>query len=317
MKLEHYTECSKICRLVYNDIKEMCANAPNQSTRDICQFGYTRINEECAKVFKKVAVKGVAFPTSISLNNCVGYFAGDTEMKTGDVVKVELGVFIGNSIVIYGDTFVSGQQGSKFDGLLDDLEKYIINDTKHGITNDDIKTTIESKCLENNVFPVENTISYQHSLEAIRGLESKYMILNYQKYFDDDDGLVGEPNLCFEFEENEVYTINLAIVENIENTDDFKYIEKHDPHIYRFNDYFYNLKLKSSREFFSKCKQAHGKHAFVIEPYKTNVKDRIGIKECLDSGILEPYDVLYVKPELPVYHRKFTIIVGKETSKKF
>lgn len=62
---------------------------------DICEFGDNQINEETSKVFKKEKEikKGIAFPTCISVNNCVCHFSplkSDpiVTLKDGDLVKV-------------------------------------------------------------------------------------------------------------------------------------------------------------------------------------------------------------------------------------
>lgn len=65
------------------------------SVREICELGDKLIIEETAKVFKKEKdmKKGVAFPTCISVNNCICHFSPipsepDLVLCTGDVVKV-------------------------------------------------------------------------------------------------------------------------------------------------------------------------------------------------------------------------------------
>lgn len=61
---------------------------------EICDFGDTVIVHQCASVFKsKKMDKGIAFPTCISVNECVGHFSplkeeGGEPLKKGDVVKM-------------------------------------------------------------------------------------------------------------------------------------------------------------------------------------------------------------------------------------
>jgi methionine aminopeptidase len=62
---------------------------------DLCQLGDSLIIEETAKVFKreKEMKKGIAFPTCVSVNNCVCHFSPLKSdpvvlLKNGDVVKV-------------------------------------------------------------------------------------------------------------------------------------------------------------------------------------------------------------------------------------
>jgi len=68
-------------------------SAPGKKIVDLCALGDKIITEGVAAVFNKGKLeKGVAFPTCISINNCVGHFsplAGDPkELEEGDVVKV-------------------------------------------------------------------------------------------------------------------------------------------------------------------------------------------------------------------------------------
>lgn len=65
------------------------------SVREICEYGDQRIVDETSKVFKKEKElkKGVAFPTCVSVNNCICHFSpvpseNDCTLKDEDVVKV-------------------------------------------------------------------------------------------------------------------------------------------------------------------------------------------------------------------------------------
>jgi hypothetical protein len=86
--------------------------------------------------------------------------------------------------------------------------------------------------------------------------------------------------------------------------------------MYKYNDFTYNLKLKSSRSFYNETKSKHGVYAFEINPYLVNPKHRMGMKECITNELLEKLPIIYVKPDnIPVITKKFTIIVGKNESK--
>jgi len=65
------------------------------SVREICEFGDKLLTEETNKVFKKEKElkKGIAFPTCISVNNCICHFSPiasepDLILKDEDMVKV-------------------------------------------------------------------------------------------------------------------------------------------------------------------------------------------------------------------------------------
>lgn len=330
--LTKYNAAAKICGVVMSEIVSKIKSGEILSTRDLNQYGDRRIDEECASIYKR-ETRGVAFTTSISLNNCVSNYVHEASndtfntIRSGDVVKIELGVNIGGCISVLGETIyveraseseaseseASETNQSRYIQFLDELSKEVVDLLVPGATNDDIRIRIESKCTEMGCFPVENTTSYQHCGGQLDIPESKYIITNYQKYYDHDDNLAVLENLCFEFETGDVYTINLTLIENdLDQIDETKheYIEPHDSHIYRFNDSYYNLRLQMSREFLSTVKGKHGINAFCGLEYKVDGRNRVGLRDCLEAGILEEYPVMYSKDSRPVYHKKFTVIVG-------
>lgn len=319
-----YNVAAKICGKVYNILKDNIMSGKVLDVRTLEILGNETINEECKLVYKRLKNKGIAFPISISLNNCVGNYTYENLndeyniIKSGDVVKIELGVNIDGCIAILGETIVynnKDDENIKYIEFLNKIQKDIVKIIKQGEINDEVKTYIESKCTELNCFPVENTISYQHFDGKLYTDESKYIITNYKKYYDEEDMLIGKQNLCFEFENDDVYTINLTIIKNnSENETDHVYIEPHQPHIYRFNEYFYNLKLASSKAFCSLIHEEYQKNAFDCVAYKDKPKYKFGIKESLKNGILIQYPVYYSKDKCTVFHKKFTIVVNENGS---
>ena len=331
LKLTKYNAAAKICGDVYSTLKSLVLDDDNLSIKELCIYGNNMINDKCLQIFKREKNKGVGFPVSISLNNCVGnYVYEDSQsrfntIQVGDVVKVEVGVNIGGCIAVLGETFVKSKKEqdaaaidkeNEYISFLNTLTHQVVNKLmRSGETNDEIRFFVESECTKEGCFPVENCIGYQHLDDQLKTNESKYIVLNHQKYYDDDDNLCVEENVCFDLEQGEVYTLNLTIVQDIPNDSqqtEHVYKELHPPHIYRFNEYFYNLKLKSAREFAARVKKESGRNAFVLnDKVKTN-KDKMGLKECVDSGILDNYQVLYHKHGFNVYHKKITIVIGEK-----
>lgn len=302
---ENYSLASSISKKVFLTLKNLVLTKELISLKELSLLGNNLILKEQCKI---------AFPSSISLNNCTGnyLYINDLEtIKDNDLVKIHLGVAVNNCIVQLCETFFANGKTHKYIDFLDKIQKKITKTIKHGETNDEIRIMIESMCTTENVFPVENCISYEQIDNSLKEMDSKYLILNYKKYYDSNDYLISEQNTCFEFEQNEVYTIDLSIVENNES---LKYTSI-EPHIYRFNKYNESLKLKSSREFFNKIKSTHSNYAFDINQYKNNVKSRIGIKECLDKGLLETFPIKMIKSKENVFSKKFTIIIDEKFSK--
>lgn len=314
---DDYDKCAKICSVVYKKVINKIKEEKNVNT--LCRYGTLLITECCNDLIKsnnKIKA-GILFPVCISLNNCIGYTDYDVnDIKDDDVIKIELGVYVNDSLAILGETYSINPMYKDNIKFLDKLKKNIIKLVKDGETNDEVRLNIESLCTENNCFPIENCYTYQNIGNKLNSEDSKYMLLNYIPYYDEDDNILVD-NCCFEFEKDEVYTINLILV----NSDDRMVYKNIDSCIYKFSDFFYNLKLKSSRDFFSKAKKAHGNNAFYIRDYNDSAKNRLGIKECLENNLLDEYETYTLKRKIKnidedviVFHKKFTIIVDNNKS---
>ena len=94
-------------------------------------LGDSRLVEETSKAFKKdkKLVKGIAFPTCISVNNCICHFSPlttepDVTIADGDMVKIDLGAHIDGFIAVVAHTLVVGASreapvtGKKADAML-------------------------------------------------------------------------------------------------------------------------------------------------------------------------------------------------------
>jgi hypothetical protein len=142
------------------------------------------------------------------------------------------------------------------------------------------------------------------------------MILNHCKCYDAEDYLISPENINYEFEEDDIYTINLSVIPITDNENNIKYKNYGESHIYRLNDYTYSLKLTSSKLFYNQIKNEHQNYCFDISLYNKDIKNRLGMKECLSKNIMDSYPIKYIYPEtIPVITKKFTIIVSKNNSK--
>lgn len=324
-----YNDAAKISKTVFDELKKKILEG-ERDVRVLCDIGNLLILKHIELVYKNVKCKGIGFPVSISLDNCVGGYIFEkgfddfNKIKDDSIIKIELGVQIDGYCAIYGDTFVLGNlEGHRYKYILDfleDIAKDIPKVLKIGDTTDDVRLYIESKCTDIDVFPVENSISHQQ-MRYNDLIDKKKLILHHQKYYDNDDYEITEPNVNYEFEEHDVYDINLTIVPDLEydelskynlaKTTSHVYVVPHDPHIYRFNGCHHDFKLKASREFASHMKEKHFNYGFDYTYYKTNPRYRMGMKEAKDNFVIDDYQVMYTKDKLPVFFKKFTVLVQK------
>ncbi|KAG8233705.1 hypothetical protein J437_LFUL014309, partial [Ladona fulva] len=112
-----YKMAGDIVNRVLKQVIEKCVC--DASVRGICEFGDSLLLEETNKVFKKEKElkKGIAFPTCISVNNCICHFSPmikepDYIIKDGDVVKIDLGAHVDGFIAVVAHTIVVGASPS-------------------------------------------------------------------------------------------------------------------------------------------------------------------------------------------------------------
>jgi len=312
--LTKYNTSAKICGIVYNKLKDAIFIDSILSVKKLYEIGMNEIQNQCNNVFKKIDRKGPACPISINLNNCVDNFTYNDELmiQPDDIVKIKLGVDIDGNIAMYGNTFkYNKDEEDSYIMFLTQLKKDVVKNIYAGNTNDEVRIFIESKCTDNGCFPIENCKSIQHDENTSEDDWPKYMILNYEKKYDKDEYLI-QDNECFEFLENEIYTINLTIVP--ENDNEKNIMIKEPGNLYKLTNYHYGLKLKSSRTLYSIINNNHYNNIFDISQYTKDIKLKLGLPECIKNNVIEELPVYYLKNKLPVYSTIFTICVQKKSS---
>lgn len=317
-----YNTSATICSKVYKHLKELVISNQERNIKSLCDIGNQMILSELSTIYKKNKDKNIAFPVCISLNNMISNHTGEIvdSIKDTDIIKIKLGVSLCGYISILTETFIIKENKpiQRVINFLDDISEDILEMIKHEETVDEVRIFIESKCTEQNVFPISNCISYQQEQSFIKTFDSKYMILNHLAKYDMNDYLLTEQNINFEFEEDDIFTINLTVIplEDDIEPNQVKYRTLDNSFIHRINETNYSLKLKSSKEFYNKVKKEHSYYAFNINKYLDNPRDKMGISECKKHNLLDVYDVITPHNNLPVISKEFTIIVCKNNSKK-
>ena len=316
-----HNKCAQICKSIYNKLKNLILNQEVNSIEQLYKIGQTEIEKECHLIYKKITNKGVSFPVHIIINSDP---SNNNEIKLNDIVFIKLGVYIEECKVIYSDTFINNKtQTNEYILFLYELKNKILKLIHKGNTNDEIRIFIESQCTMKNCFPLVNCTSYQHSLETEE--LQKYILLNYKNLDDKQtqnalvtDYLIPD-NLCFDFNEYEIYTINLSIVpdntdQNNHDISNIKYIPSS---LYQLNNDYYSFKLKASREFYNEIYSIHQNNVFNFNDFKnhTNYNQmKLGMKECLSKSILSNIFFASLKNKSQIYTHEFTIYVKKNKS---
>lgn len=65
--------------------------------------------------------------------------------------------------------------------------------------------------------------------------------------------------------------------------------------IYKKTDEIYQLKLKASRTFYMEVRNKHGPMPFNLRTFQEETKTKLGVVECVNHKLIEPFQVLYEK----------------------
>merc|ERR1711972_1211300 len=109
----------------------------------------------------------------------------------------------------------------------------------------------------------------------------------------------------FDFSVHEVYAVDVLISsgEGLGREKDAKIT------IYKKTDESYMLKMKTSREFYSKVGKQFGTMPFNIRNMEDEKKARMGVVECVNKKLIEPFQVLFDKEGARVAQFKFTVLL--------
>ncbi|XP_018789662.1 PREDICTED: proliferation-associated protein 2G4 [Bactrocera latifrons] len=281
------------------------------SVRDICTKGDNLIVDETSKVYKKEKdlKKGIAFPTCLSVNNCVCHFSpskndADYILKEGDVVKIDLGAHIDGFIAVAAHTVVIGaSKDKKVSGRQADvvLAAYwavqaALRLLKSGNSNYTITDAVQQVSESYKCKPIEGMLS--HELKQFKIDGEKTIIQN------PNESQRKEHEKCT-FETHEVYAIDVIVStgEGIGREKDTKVS------IYKKTDENYMLKLKASRALLQEVKTKYGNMPFNIRHFDEETKARMGVVECVSHKMIEPFQVLYEKPAEYVAQFKHTVLL--------
>lgn len=309
-----YKTAGDIVNDVMKKLIELCVEGAK--IIDLCIEGDKFIEEGTGGVYNK-AVKGVkmskglAFPTSISVNNTVSHFsplASDPlsaqTLAKGDVVKVHIGAHIDGFAAISAETIVVGaSEQEPVTGRKADVIKaawhaaeIAMRLVKVGNRNFTVTDAVAKTAAVWDCKPVEGMLSCQQSQNVIDG--KKRIILNpNETQKRDTESII--------FAEDEVYGIDILISSG---EDGKARIEDSRTTIYqKDSSVTYQLKMKNSRAVFSEVQKKAGAFPFNVRALEDEKRARLGLQEAVQHGLIKPYEVVYTPANTFVAAFHFTI----------
>jgi len=307
--IEKYKTAATIANAVLAAIVKECT--PGKKIIDLCVLGDKLITEKLSTFYSKGKTeKGMAFPVSISVNNCVGHFSplpGDVAtLNDGDVAKIDLGVHVDGFISLVAHTvIVSESQSVPNSQPVTGRKADVINAAyyaaevahrliKPGKKNTDVTAAIRKIADIFKCEPVEGVLSH----------EMKRFVVDGNKV------IINKPSLEhkvdeFEFKDYEVYAVDIVM-----STGDGKAKESElRTTIYkRAVDQTYQLKMQASRYVISEINKNFPTLPFPLRALDEK-RGKLGITECLKHDLVYPYPVLFEKAGEYVAQFKFTVLV--------
>jgi len=291
--------------------KVIAACVPGTKAVTLCLCGDEAIEEATGKIYNgkgkdgKKIDKGIAFPTCISPNHCVGHYSplvseDDVEIKEGDIVKIDMGVHVDGYIAVVAHTLVVGAgevTGRKADVQLAawTAAECAVRMFKQGAKNHEITAMIAKVAEAYKCSPVEGVLSHQMKKHVI---DANKVVINKAT----SEQQVKEAT----FEFNDVFAVDIVMSSGEGKP---KQLENRTTVFKRDLEQKYSLKMKTSRAFFSEVNTRFPTLPFTLRAGKDERAWRMGVVECKNHGMFVEYPVLYEKPEEVVAQYKFTALL--------
>ncbi|KAF9073459.1 peptidase M24, structural domain-containing protein [Rhodocollybia butyracea] len=312
--LTKYKTAADIVNNVMKKLIELCVEGA--TVLDLCVEGDKLLEQGTAAVYNKPVkgvkvLKGVAFPTCVSVNNTVSHFsplASDPQSSQAlvkdDVVKLHLGAHIDGFAAVSAETLVVGASAQNpVTGRRADVIKaawtaaeIAMRTVKVGNKNWAVTEAVGRVTSAWDCKPVEGMLSCQQTQNVIDG--KKRIILNPSEGQKRD----------FEaatFAEGEVYGIDILVSSG---EDGKARVEESRTTLYqRDSAITYQLKMKTSRAVFSEVQKKAGSFPFNIRCLEDEKRARMGLQEAVQHSLVKPYDVVYTPANTFVAAFHFTI----------
>ena len=304
---------------------------PGANLYELCTQSDAFILDKLSKIYtKKKFIKGLAFPTCISINEVCGNYSAPAEitddphekksLSEGDVAKIDLGVQIhGFAAVAAHTVVVSSKPDEKVTGAKAEVILAAYNSLQAALrmmkvkssTNNEVTKAIESICKDYGVNPIEGVLSHRMKRDIIDGMECIINKSTFEQKVDDR-----------QFEHGDVFGLDIIV-----STGEGKPKETGiKTNVYkRALETTYKLRTDSGRRLLSVVENNFYSFPFTFNVFdkeeniklKTSISNlkttmKLGLNECTKYELLHGYPVLTEKNGDIVAQFKYTIAVREE-----
>lgn len=221
------------------------------------------------------------------------------KLKAEDVVSIDVGSHFDGYASLAAHTIVVG--GSTKDRRADvilaahNALQCVAKSMKPGVKNSELTPMIQSICTDFGCEPLHGVLSYKNKRHMIDGGDC-IMNKNIPDQKPKDWELAPGDVICLD-----IYASTGTGISKTAATRTTVYKRELDTQ--------YQLKSKHSRAFFSVVNKKFPTMPFSIRGFEDPVGTKVGIKECVEHNLLEPYPVLTDAPGEFVAQFKATVVV--------
>lgn len=326
MNFDFDLECYKVAGSIASDGIKYAKTIikPGCKISDLCAEIDKFLINKLSNVYKKIRNKGLSFPTSISLNNIVGYYSPfdkDSETISDNcVVYIELGTHIDNYPAKCGTTITVGDVDEKVTQMIKDVKELGISCMKTfkvGKSNMSTKKKMNKYMEEKGYYlpyvtnpnlKTPGLYSYQMSRGVLDGFNEDDIDEDdiHKMIIHRDHSNYDFTSQESEYERNEVYCLDLLIC-----SEDSKLVPI-DERVTIFRRDLtnrYSLKLQFSKKFLGLFQNNKFARTVSNEDYKL----MMGLRECMTHNLVIPYGVFKVKNGFAARFQ-LSVVVGNKNS---
>eukprot|EP00727_Mastigamoeba_balamuthi_P010359 m51a1_g5946 putative proliferation-associated protein 2g4-like (437) ;mRNA; f:125753-127898 len=320
--LPKYRAASTVASRVLARVVDQCQ--PEKRIVDICKFADALIVSELNKTVKPTPaaevneetreedeMKGIAFPTCLSVNNIAGHFSplsdDATKLAAGDIVKIDLGVHVGGFAAVLAHTVVVGGAQEVTDRRADVIAaaymafQAVGRSLRPGVKNTELSEVIDRVAKAYGVNAVEGVLS--HSLHRFV-IDGAKVIMN-------------KPTTDQRAEEVEVEALDAWAVDIVMSSGEGKTKDLGNMRTTVFKrsaDQQYLLKLKASRATLAEIQSKFPAFPFSLRALSDEKRAKLGVAEMVSHGLLETYPVLHERQGETIAQFKGTFLVGPKVT---
>ena len=306
-KFNKYQQAGEILNKTLQKAIELCNELNNAS--HVCIYCDTMINQLLGEIFKK-SDKGITLPTCLSINEIVAHDSfterNDYKIKENDIIRIEMACHIDDNVVSIGDTIkvnnIEWNNSYVMNAARKALEVGLIGINPEQPISVFVKNIEKvAKCYNLNLVS-RPKIFHEYDTDILfdwvfRDSEnfnepSWAVVKDHELELEGNDFSDEEVDKNLNFTKGEVYHIIIAFTTSSKKPT----VSSKVPVIYQNTINKYILKSKSARDLINCVNKNFSMNCFKVTNLDMNENvARLGMKECLNHGVLRSLGLIELK----------------------